>query len=152
MEMSELRVRGVLTHFGYLLVIRRVINEKGIPITFYALPGGHVQEGEELEAAVIRAIKEETGLAVRVAMRCAHQGMPVDANRVTLFMRVVLTEQCRQLPILVAEQTNKQDGVRTPNWLSLSAVERAEFRPSETRAVLRAELALLAQNDGGSVL
>jgi 8-oxo-dGTP diphosphatase len=32
----------------------------------YALPGGHVEYGETVEEAVVREVKEETGLDVRV--------------------------------------------------------------------------------------
>lgn len=54
-SMCDVRTVGVLVRDGKLLVQRdREGNE-------FALPGGHVQIGETLEAALIREYKEETG-------------------------------------------------------------------------------------------
>lgn len=60
--MHQIRVAGVLVEDGALLVVRqRVSAERG-----WSLPGGRVEAGETLGEAVVREMKEETGLEVSV--------------------------------------------------------------------------------------
>ena len=54
---------AIIIHKGKLLLIKRkCFPSKG----YYALPGGHVEYDETIEAACIREVKEETGLKVKI--------------------------------------------------------------------------------------
>lgn len=56
-------VDGLVLHGGKLVaVVRRNEPFRGMP----ALPGGFVELGETVEAAVLREVKEETGLETRI--------------------------------------------------------------------------------------
>jgi 8-oxo-dGTP diphosphatase len=58
-----LTVDGVVVEDGAVLLIRR----RNQPFAGqYALPGGFVDVGETVEAAVVREVQEETGLATAV--------------------------------------------------------------------------------------
>ena len=48
-----------------LLVKRRTIPFKG----YWALPGGRVEAGESIEETVVREVKEETGLDIRIVRK-----------------------------------------------------------------------------------
>jgi mutator protein MutT len=52
-------IKGVLIHRGRVLLLR---NERGE----WELPGGHLDAGETPEEAVVREIREETGLSATV--------------------------------------------------------------------------------------
>jgi 8-oxo-dGTP diphosphatase len=55
-----LAVSAAIFRAGRVLIVRRATPPLGI----YTLPGGGVELGETLEEAVIREVREETGLAI----------------------------------------------------------------------------------------
>lgn len=63
----EVAVGGVCVRDGRLLVVQR---GRGVATGRWSLPGGRVEPGETLAAAVIRELREETGLAVDVGPLC----------------------------------------------------------------------------------
>lgn len=67
MGRPELAVGAVCVRDGRLLVVRR---GRGAGTGLWSLPGGHVEAGETLAAAVAREVAEETGLAVAVGALC----------------------------------------------------------------------------------
>lgn len=58
----QVRVTGVLIEDGRLLLVKQKLSEA----RSWSLPGGRLERGETLEQGVVREIKEETGLDVRV--------------------------------------------------------------------------------------
>jgi 8-oxo-dGTP diphosphatase len=59
MNRPVLGVSAVVVHDGDLLLVRR---GHGPAAGVWALPGGHVEAGELLAEAVVRELREETGL------------------------------------------------------------------------------------------
>jgi ADP-ribose pyrophosphatase YjhB (NUDIX family) len=59
----QLAVSAVIFRDGKVLLVRRTRS----PATgFYSLPGGRVEFGESLHAALHREVREETGLEIRI--------------------------------------------------------------------------------------
>lgn len=54
----------------------------------YTLPGGHVEPGESVVAAVIREMKEETGLTVLAPKLCGVKQFPIPGGRYLVFLFV----------------------------------------------------------------
>lgn len=52
----------------------------------YALPGGHIERGESIVDAVVREMKEETGLTILNPKLCGVKQFPIEAGRYLVFL------------------------------------------------------------------
>jgi 8-oxo-dGTP diphosphatase len=54
--------RGVITDQDHILLCKTL----DLPVSFYFLPGGHVEHGESVEKSLLRELMEETGAECKV--------------------------------------------------------------------------------------
>lgn len=81
-EQVELTVLCLLHKDGKYLLQDRVKKDwRG-----YALPGGHIEPGESIVDAVIREMKEETGLLPIQPRLCGVKQFPIDGGRYLVFL------------------------------------------------------------------
>lgn len=81
-EKTELTVLCLLqSEDAYLLQDRVKEDWKG-----YTLPGGHIETGESVVHAVIREMKEETGLTILNPRLCGVKQFPIEDGRYLVFL------------------------------------------------------------------
>ena len=81
-EQVELTVLCLIhTEDSYLLQDRVKKEWKG-----YTLPGGHIEPGESIVDAVVREMKEETGLMIKSPRLCGVKQFPIEGGRYIVFL------------------------------------------------------------------
>lgn len=63
----------------------------------YVFPGGKVEEGEGPEEAVVREVKEETGLAVKVIELIASRIHPVTNKSMSYYRCEIISEKINEI-------------------------------------------------------
>ena len=82
LEKVELTALCLLHQNGQYLLQDRVKKDwKG-----FTLPGGHVEPGESIVDAVVREMKEETGLTITNPKLCGVKQFPIDEGRYIVFL------------------------------------------------------------------
>ena len=81
-ERAELTVLCLIEKGSEILLQNRVKQDwQG-----YTLPGGHIEPGESVVDAVVREIREETGLTVLDPHLCGVKQFPIEGGRYLVFL------------------------------------------------------------------
>ena len=68
--MERIRVAGIIKiNGGYAFMHRKNVRKRKNISDYYTFPGGGLEDGETLEEGVIREIKEEFGITVKVVKK-----------------------------------------------------------------------------------
>ncbi len=128
----RIRSAAVVVLYERVLVIRRVKDGR----SYSVLPGGGVEEGEDLREACRRELLEETGLVGTVGdlldVPLAH-----DVPVVYFVVRVTSTELSLGGPELHrASEDNEYD----PTWIAASSLDDERLVPDEARRAVHLAL------------
>ena len=130
MHATDLTVAAVVHRNGrYLLVEERATNRIVI-----SQPGGHIEDNESPEQAVVREVCEETGCTVAVDdMIGVYYWMHPDTGR--KYLRIIYAADF----VDIDESRELDDGILRTHWLSRDELETCRKRhrsPSVMRCVL----------------
>ena len=129
--MKDDRARALIQNKDDILLIQR--NRAGE--IYYVLPGGHVEDGEDAESTVLREIKEETSLNVRIIKKLDSL---LDKDATT--HHIYLCEYISGVPRLATDspELTKESGVNiyTPMWKSVNEIRDLPMWPDEVKQFL----------------
>ena len=116
--------RAIIIKDNKLLVFfrRKIID--GMEITYYAIPGGHLEENETLEMTCIREVKEELNLDVEII---DYLGSIIVDNQEEYyyFVKIIAGELCFGGEELVR---NCYDNYYEIRWISLDDIDNSGIR------------------------
>lgn len=120
----EVTARAIIIEKDGLMVFYREKMVNGKLINYYALPGGHVEDGETLENTVIRELKEELDIDINIIKRVG--SILVDNRREEYF----LCERISGKPILSGEEfdRNSKDNYYEFRYLPFSDLDKSGIR------------------------
>jgi ADP-ribose pyrophosphatase YjhB (NUDIX family) len=129
--------RAIIIEGDRLLVMHR--HKHGT--SYYTLVGGAVQEGESREQALVREVKEETGLDVISARPVYWEEHPAPYNEQYIYLCTVAPhgEAIVQEWSEEGQMNRLHANVHTPVWIMKKAFASVEFRtPNLQAAILKA--------------
>ena len=127
--------RAIVVQDGKILVMHR--NKYGSE--YFTLVGGRVNEGESLEQALVREVREETGLSVTGVRLVFIEEHPAPYNEQYIFWcEVAPNSQISVQPDSEEGYMNRLDAnTHTPKWVNLASFQTMAFRtPALQKAIL----------------
>jgi 8-oxo-dGTP diphosphatase len=138
---TNIVVCGLIHRAGRIFVARRAVTKKTFPGRF-ELPGGHVDLGETLEAALARELREELGIEVHIGQVA---GAFTYTSENTFKCEVVYL--CQMVDGAQEPALNPADHSEAL-WLGEGEIDRLEKDDDETE-MLRRGFELLKQGRAG---
>lgn len=118
--------RAIVIEGNKVLVMRR--DKSGDQ--YFTLVGGRVSEGENIEQALVREIREETGLEITSARLVFTESHPEPYNQQYIYLCTVGPHEDIQLQETSEESllNRLQTNIHEPMWAELSSFARLPFR------------------------
>lgn len=128
--------RAIIIHSDKLLVMRRI--KQGS--LYFTLVGGRVDETESLDQAVVREVREETGLSVTRGRLLYYEVHPEPYNHQYIYLCEIESHQ--EIKLLDESEeamlNRTQVNIHEPMWVDFKAFERLAFRtPQLQEAIIK---------------
>lgn len=126
--------RAIIIENGRILVMRR---EKEGSV-YFTLVGGRVNEGEDITAAVVREVMEETGLQITHAQYVFYEAHPEPYNEQFIFFCQVAPHADVKIQDASEEALLNRFGtnLHQPLWAEISGFERLPFRTPQLQVAI----------------
>jgi len=128
------RAAAIVVVAGHILLIRRFRRPFG---EYYVTPGGGVESKETPRQAVIRELREETGLSIRVQRQLFYGHTPHGARHFYFLARAPF------LPVTLSpgaeesqEKRIRQRGTVEPVWMPLKKIRSIKLLPPKIQQLI----------------
>ena len=127
-------IRGIILDVGHILLCKTL----DLPANCCFLPGGHVEYGEGAEAAVLRKLQQEGGVACAVKrfLGCLEHSFEPGHNGIchnheyNLVFELASEEVNASMPLPQCEENIAL------SWMPLSALSEIDFRPEPLKTIM----------------
>ena len=126
----RIRAVAVVLREGNLLVMHRRRGGR----EYAVLPGGGIEEGESVQDAVLRELREETGLRGRLG---ALLPVPIEPDAPALYLTVHVDGTALELGGPERERIDPENDYRLA-WVPLAEVDALDLMPGTAREAVRA--------------
>ena len=116
--------RAIIIENNKLLVFFRRKLKDGKYITYYAIPGGHVEDDETYEETVIRELKEEMNLDIEII---SYLGELEAYNQIEYYYHAKIVGGMLQFGGEELERNN-DDNYYEIRWLDTNEIENSDIR------------------------
>lgn len=119
--------RAVILHRGKILFFHRINNGS----EYYTIPGGHIEAGESDEEALLREIKEETGLNAEIERKLWVLENPADKSKHHFFLITKIAGKLRLGKEEIMKTTDKNKFVL--EWHDLKEMPSLRILPETAK-------------------
>jgi 8-oxo-dGTP diphosphatase len=126
-------LRAIVKKGNEILLVQRALDDSWEPGT-WEFPGGKVDPGEDLNDALKREVKEETGLDVRVEEPLFFWDEKINKEKYAHLRHVVLFFEC-SVPINAKFKISNEHNDYT--WLNLREIKTKENLSSTTEKAIK---------------
>lgn len=129
--MQRIRATALVVKDEKVLLMHRFKNEE----EYWVLPGGSVEEEEDIQTAVLRELKEETSIEARVKQKLVELELPSKERHA-----IYLCEYISGEPLLGKESVETgRSGVNnsySPEWVNIDKLPTLVLYPKEIKEFL----------------
>ena len=140
-DQERIRAGGVCIKDGKVLLIHRINLGKENDQEYFVIPGGGVEENEDIKEAVIRELGEETGIKVKVNDIVYETESFNSSRNIAQHEYYYLCEYISGEPALredseEAEEMKLGKHFYKPMWVSKEEAEKSIVYPEEVKSII----------------